>query len=127
CLRLHEGNPWAADRLKSMASYYHPRPRFLVVDYGSREEYASIVRSICEKCGYDYHFEPDEGTYSPAAAHNRGFENAKTDLIFFCDVDCFGVRSLFGDIVRIATSLRMMSTIDAPLIIPVYHVVLDDT
>ncbi|MDD2867768.1 hypothetical protein [Neomegalonema sp.] len=127
CVRLHEGNPWAADRLRLFAEHYDPAPRVLVLDFGSQEPYAEILRSICAGCGFDHRQEPDEDTYSPAAAHNRGFEHSTTDLVFFCDVDCFGARSLFGDLARVATSLRMKSVVDASLILPVLHMGEADT
>lgn len=66
-------------------------------------------------------------TYSPAAAHNRGFEKCETDLVFFCDADCFGSSDMFAKMASIATSLKMRTIIDTPLVLPVYHLNQADT
>ena len=34
CVRLHEGNQWVADRLRFIGSYYEPKLRILIVDFG---------------------------------------------------------------------------------------------
>ena len=39
-LRLHEGNPWALERLERMAGWYDALPPVRVVDFGSREPFA---------------------------------------------------------------------------------------
>lgn len=127
CLRAHEGNHWVMDRLALIRSYYNPLPRVLVLDFGSPEPFASKISTICALNGLDYHHEPDTDTYSPAAAHNRGFEKSQTDLVFFCDADCFGPADMFGRMASIATSLKMKSVIDTPLILPVYHLNEADT
>jgi predicted glycosyltransferase involved in capsule biosynthesis len=127
CLRAHEGNHWVMERLRLIRSYYNPMPRVLVLDFGSLEPFASETSTICALNGLDYHHEPDDDTYSPAAAHNRGFEKCATDLVFFCDADCFGPADIFGRMAGIATSLKMKSVIDTPLILPVYHLNQADT
>ncbi|WQO67366.1 hypothetical protein U8C40_09760 [Sinorhizobium medicae] len=127
CLRAHEGNHWVMERLGLIRSYYNPLPRVLVLDFGSPEPFASEISTICALNGLEYHYEPDTDTYSPAAAHNRGFEKCQTDLVFFCDADCFGPADMFGRMAGIATSLKMKSIIDTPLILPVYHLNQADT
>lgn len=127
CLRAHEGNHWVMERLGLIRSYYNPLPRVLVLDFGSPEPFASEISTICALNGLEYHYEPDTDTYSPAAAHNRGFEKCQTDLVFFCDADCFGPADMFGRMAGIATSLKMKWIIDTPLILPVYHLNQADT
>lgn len=127
CLRAHEGNHWVMDRLRLIRSYYDPMPRVLVLDFGSPEPFASEISTICALNGLDYSHEPDTDTYSPAAAHNRGFEKCETDLVFFCDADCFGSSDMFAKMASIATSLKMRTIIDTPLVLPVYHLNQADT
>ncbi|MDX0135797.1 glycosyltransferase [Sinorhizobium meliloti] len=127
CLRAHEGNHWVMERIRLIRSYYNPMPRVLVLDFGSQEPFASELSTICALNGLDYYHEPDTDTYSPAAAHNRGFEKCETDLVFFCDADCFGPADMFGRMAGIATALKMKSFIDTPLILPVYHLNQTDT
>lgn len=127
CLRAHAGNPWVMDRLRLIKDYYDPQPRVLVVDFGSHAPFSSAVAGICEASGFDYWHEPDTETYSPAAAHNRGYEQSQTDLIFFCDADCFGHRDIFDRMAKLATALRMKEVIDTPLVLPVYHINEPDT
>lgn len=127
CLRAHEGNYWVMDRLRLIRSYYDPMPRVLVLDFGSPEPFASEISTICALNGLDYFHEPDTDTYSPAAAHNRGFEKCETDLVFFCDADCFGSSDMFAKMASIATSLKMKTIIDTPLVLPVYHLNQADT
>lgn len=121
-LRAHEANPWVVERLALLGSYYDPKPHVLVLDFGSEPEYAEKVKGLCNSLGFEYHFEDDVDIYSPAAAHNRGFEKSTTDLVLFCDVDCFGERDFFSHLARVATSLKMKSVIDISLILPVYHI-----
>lgn len=127
CLRAHEGNHWVMDRLRLIKSYYDPMPRVVVLDFGSPEPFASEISMICALNGLDYVHAPDTDTYSPAAAHNRGFEHCDTDLVFFCDADCFGSSDMFARLASIATSLKMKSVIDTPLVLPVYHLNQADT
>lgn len=127
CLRAHEGNRWVMERLNLIGAYYNPMPRVLVLDFGSPEPFASEISTICAVNGLEYHHEPDTNIYSPAAAHNRGFEKCDTDLVFFCDADCFGPSDMFARMASIATSLKMKSIIDTPLILPVYHLNQADT
>jgi predicted glycosyltransferase involved in capsule biosynthesis len=115
------------ERIKLIKEYYDPLPRVLVVDFGSSEIYGAVVSDICSAAGFSYYHEPDIDTYSPAAAHNRGYEQAETDLIFFCDADCFGARDMFDRLAKLATSLRMREVIDTPLVLPVYHLNEADT
>lgn len=127
CVRAHGGNTWVLDRLRLVRDYYDPLPQVLIVDFGSSEEFAREVSAICSECGFSYWHEPDTGTYSPAAAHNRGYEQSSTDLIFFCDADCFGSRDMFERLSSIATALRMKDVIDTPIVLPVYHINEADT
>lgn len=122
CLRAHEGNPWVFDRIRLIKDYYSPLPKVLIVDFGSQEPFSSAIAGICQDAGFAYHHAPDADTYSPAAAHNRGYEQCDTDLIFFCDADCFGSRDMFDRLAKLATSLRMREIIDTPLVLPVYHI-----
>jgi predicted glycosyltransferase involved in capsule biosynthesis/tetratricopeptide (TPR) repeat protein len=121
CLRAHENNSWIKERLELIRAYYDPMPTVVVLDFGSSDPFASEVAAICSANRLAYYHEPDTETYSPAAAHNRGFERCETDLVFFCDADCFGPSDMFGRMASIATSLKMKSIIDTPMVLPVYH------
>ncbi len=121
CLRAHEANPWVLDRIKVVGHYYDPRPEILIVDFGSAPEFAARIQDICQSSGFRYHHVPDYGTYSPAAAHNRGFELVETEFVFFCDTDFFSFREVFSDLARTATELQMRDVTDIVINFPAYH------
>jgi predicted glycosyltransferase involved in capsule biosynthesis/capsule polysaccharide modification protein KpsS len=104
-----------------IADYYVPRPQVLILDFGSDEIFASEMDRVCKENGYRYEFIPDYDTYSPAIAHNRGFEFVETDFVFFCDADFFGFREIFADLATAATNLRMRDVVDIIINPPAYH------
>ncbi len=121
CVRAHEGNPWVLDRIKMMGRYYHPAPAYLIVDFGSKPAFAEKIKDICKSEGYTYLHVADYDAYSPAAAHNRGFEASTTPFVFFCDADFISSRTLFGDLSSLASSLQLYNEIDIVLNLPAYH------
>lgn len=127
CVRSHELNPWVTERIRLISTYYDPMPKVLVVDFGSEPTFAAELSTTCAQSGFTYEYIDDQGVYSPAAAHNRGFEKCQTELVFFCDVDCFGSSDMFARLGSIATSLRMREVIDTPMVLPVYHMNEADT
>ncbi|MDW9740869.1 glycosyltransferase [Sinorhizobium meliloti] len=127
CLRAHEANPWVLDRIKLLGAYYDPRPEILIVDFGSQPEFAGQIEDICQANNFRYHHVADYETYSPAAAHNRGFELVETQFVFFCDADFFSVREVFADLARAATDLRMRDIVDVVINFPAYHLNERDT
>lgn len=121
CLRAHAANPWVLERIKLVGEYYDPRPEILIIDFGSQPEFAEQIESISLTNGYRYHHVPDYDTYSPAAAHNRGFELAETKFVFFCDADFFSFRDVFGSLAAAATDLQMRDIVDIAINFPAYH------
>lgn len=121
CVRCHKQNPWVLERIRLMGRYYSPSPCFLVVDFGSDEDFATQIAAICKEEHYQYLYVPDFETYSPAAAHNRGFEATDTEFVFFCDADFFSFRDVFARLADVATSLRMRDVVDIVLNFPAYH------
>lgn len=121
CIRAHDGNPWVINRIRMMGDYYDPKPTFLVLDFGSSEPFAEQIACVCAHQGFEYIHIADYDTYSPAAAHNRGFEAVKTPFVYFCDADVFSFKTLFADLADTATELRMKEMVDIVLTPPVYH------
>jgi predicted glycosyltransferase involved in capsule biosynthesis len=120
-VRLHADNPWILDRLTRFAGYYAPRPKTIVVDFGSSDEYARQLQDLCKENSYDYLHVEDQGVFSLAAARNAGVARSTTDLVFLSDPDCLFAHDFFGRIARLATSIEMMRFIDVLLMCPVYH------
>ncbi|WP_318852369.1 capsular polysaccharide export protein, LipB/KpsS family [Sinorhizobium meliloti] len=127
CVRAHEANPWVLDRIKLLGAYYDPLPEILIVDFGSQPEFAGQIEGICEANDFRYHHVADYDTYSPAAAHNRGFELVETQFVFFCDTDFFSFREVFADLARAATDLQMRDIVDVVINFPAYHLNERDT
>lgn len=86
-VRLHDGNPWLINRLDFISDYYQPRPKIVVVDFGSDPEYAAKLKEVCERRGYAYSFTADFDVFSLSTARNLSFEASDTDFVFFCDPD----------------------------------------
>ncbi|MBB4231785.1 galactosyltransferase-related protein [Rhizobium mongolense] len=127
CIRLHKGNPWLADRLDMMASYYAPCPSIVVIDFGSAPEYASIIKKICQNRGYKYLFIDDFHVFSLAKARNASFGLVETNFAFFCDPDFVGERDLFARLAQNASALNMRNVVDIVLNLPAFHLDEDDT
>lgn len=121
CVRLHEGNPWIKDRLRLISEYYSPLPKVLIVDFGTVSPYREELEVLCKGCNFDYHYVDDQGVYSAAIAHNRGFEKVTTELVFFFDVDFFFKREIFRDLVEAASALEMDSNVDIFIDFAAYH------
>ncbi len=126
-VRLHEGNPWVAERLSAMASHYRVLSPTVVVDFGSDEPHRSTLRKICEEHGFSYVFEDDPGVFSLARARNVGARASKTRLLFFNDVDCFGAADLYERLAEHAHHLQMGSYLEQVINLPVYHLAEADT
>ena len=94
-IRLHEYNPWVLTRLHMISGYYDPKPKILIVDFGSASEYSRSIRSACDIGGMEFLYVDDTGLFSPSIARNRGFECTDTDFVYFCDIDCFSEKDIF--------------------------------
>lgn len=121
CVRLHDGNPWIADRLDEMAGYYQPCPPIVVVDFGSEPSHRSTIAAICARRGYHHHFVDDQGVFSLSLARNIGAGLCATDFIFFCDPDFIAEHDLFQRLAETASALDMRNTIDVMLNPPAFH------
>ncbi|WP_373414622.1 glycosyltransferase [Ensifer aridi] len=121
CVRLHNGNPWIADRIDRMATYYSPCPPIVIVDFGSEHDKAKVLSEICERNGFGFHHVADYGVFSLATARNVAFEKTCTDFVFFCDPDFVSERSLFATLAATATDLNMREVIDIMLNPPAFH------
>ena len=121
-IRLHEFNEYIIQRLDDMTKYWDPMPNILVLDFGSEEKYAEIIKKICIKNNVELIFHADYGTFSPAIARNRAIENIQTDYVFFNDIDCFYKKDMFQDIVNFANSIEFAQIHDMMINLPVYHV-----
>lgn len=120
-VRLHEGNPWVLERLAWHATWYSPRPRIIVVDFGSKEPFRSAIADTCRQHEMQLYYEDDPGIYSAARARNVGFTQVTTPLVYFNDVDCFGPTDHFDLLLRAANALGLASHADQMLNLPVVH------
>lgn len=126
-LRAHPANPWVIERLRLLGGYYDPVPEIIVVDLGSPEPQRSELRSISEEHGFRYVYEDDTDTFSLSKARNIGAAHATTDLLLFCDIDCFGERDLCARLVRYANTLDLGAIYDQIVRMPVYHLSASET
>lgn len=126
-VRIHAENLWLLDRIDLMGEYYNPCPRVVIVDFGSDEEFSAKIADVCTRRGYTLVPVPDFDVFSLSMSRNIGFENSKSEFIFFCDPDFFGERDMFERLAETATALDMRRTIDVVLNIPAYHLSRSDT
>lgn len=120
-VRLHADNPWLLDRLAQFSDYYVPRPKTLLVDFGSSDEYAEKLNDLCKRASFEYIYVDDKDVFSLASARNHGVSCSTTDLVFLSDPDCIFVRDFFGRIAKLASNVRMKQYIDVLLMCSVYH------
>jgi len=126
-VRLHAGNPWVAERLAALRQHYRELPSTLVVDFGSSEPYGAQLAALCAEHGLRYLREEDAGTYSAARARNLGARAARTPLLFFCDVDCFGEADLFERLIAHANRIDMASYLEQVVNLPAYSLGAQET
>lgn len=81
-MALHDGAPWVADAIASVLAGADGLLELLVIDDGSTDDGAAIARR---------HGAPvrviAQANAGPAAARNRGLEEARGDVIGFLDAD----------------------------------------
>ena len=126
-VRLHDGNPWLIERLDFISEYYQPRPKIVVVDFGSDPEYAAKLKEVCERRGYAYSFTSDVDVFSLSIARNLSFEASDTDFVFFCDPDFVSESDFFLRLSETATALNMRDTVDIILNPPAVHLDAEST
>ena len=121
CIRAHKNNPWVLDRLRLLAGYYQPTPRFLIIDFGSPQSHSEIIKSVCELQEFTYHRIDDTGLFSLSIARNEGASRATTDLLYFTDIDFVSPPEHFGDLARYANEHDFSVIRDVVLNLPAYH------
>ena len=126
-IRAHDNNPWVAERLDTLGGYYDPGPHFVIVDFGSEPAYRDELKSISDRHGFNYTYVDDTGTFCLAKARNAGAIAAKTELLFFSDIDCFGERDLCARLVEQANRMQLGAIYDQIIKLPVYHLGPDTT
>lgn len=120
-VRAHDDNPWVLQRLQILAGYYRPAPRCIIVDFGSAEPHRSELRRTAEEAGFEYVFVDDDGVFTLAKARNVGASHARTDLLFFSDIDCFGTSDLCARLASHANAIGLSTVFDQIIKMPVYH------
>lgn len=80
-LPVYNAEDYVADAIHSIRRQDNPRLEVIVVDDGSTDRSAEIVRAFPE---VTYVFQKNRG---PAAARNHGLDRARGDLIAFLDAD----------------------------------------
>ncbi len=121
CVRAHENNPWIAERLDLLAGFYHPSPRILVVDFGSKAPFSEHLRASCAANGFIYHSVDDQGVFSLSIARNEGACRAETDLLYFTDIDFFSAPDHFERLANYANLHDFGIVRDIVLNVPAYH------
>jgi predicted glycosyltransferase involved in capsule biosynthesis len=120
-VRLHSRNGWVAERIAALAGYYQPRPHLLIVDFGSDESHREQVAEACRSAGVELLRVEDDGVFCLAKARNCGASHARSELLFFSDIDCFGESDLFARLVAHANALEMSAVFDHVVNLPVHH------
>jgi predicted glycosyltransferase involved in capsule biosynthesis len=120
-VRAHENNPWIARRLDLLAGFYHPAPRFLVVDFGSEPEFSKMIQDRCATHGFLYRRVEDKGVFSLSIARNAGASSAETDLLYFTDIDFFSAPDHFSRLATYASLHDFGIVRDIILNVPAYH------
>ncbi len=126
-LRAYAGNPWVLERLALLAGHYRPAPAFVIVDFGSAEPYASEIARVCREGGMTCVRVEDDGVFSAASARNAGAQAARTELLFFNDIDCFGERDLIARIASHANAIDLGACFDQLIVLPVVFVARETT
>lgn len=121
-IRLSDINPWVVERLKCLKDNYLPKPRYLILDFGSSETYANIIRSVCEQIEAQYYHIDDFGEFSLAAARNFAFQYVQTDFIFFTDIDFIYERGFFGQLADICNRFEIRQYPLRCFTMPAFHV-----
>lgn len=121
CVRAHEGNPWVMERLQEIVGYYEPCPTFIIVDFGSKEEYALQIENICIEKNMRYVHVADYDTFSLSSARNIGFQQVETELVYFTDIDFVSNSEMFCQLAYSATIAKMGTFFDLILNVPAYH------
>ena len=120
-LRLHEGNPWALERLERMAGWYDALPPVRVVDFGSREPFAGRLARPCARHGFAVTRVEDFGAFSLAAARNAGMRAEGPALRLITDIDFFLRPRDFLRIQELIEALDLRDRIDGMLNLPAWH------
>lgn len=124
-IRANHVNPWVLPRLEFALSFYQPAPKFLIVDFGSDEEYAQQIQDVCHKYNNNnikYLYIDDKETFSLSKARNIAGRTAETDFLFFTDVDFVFDSNMFAHLASLATKLELQTAIRRYLPMPIYHV-----
>lgn len=121
-LRLNEINPWILPKLEFALRFYHPTPQFLIVDFGSEEQYAEQIKNVCDQYDYaTYLYIDDKDTFSLSKARNIAGRTVETDFIFFTDVDVVFDSHFFANLAHLADKLELKTAPRRYLQMPVYH------
>lgn len=121
-IRLTEANPWIVERLEFLLGYYDPKPQFLIVDFGSEDDYQKTILNICSDKGARYLHVQDNGVFSASRARNIAGNNVTTDLILFNDIDVVFDRDVFAKLTELANALMLSIAPRRCIFFPVYHV-----
>lgn len=79
---VYNGEKFIRRAMESIVTQNYPAIEIIVVDDGSTDNTRKIIESMTVNIRYFY--QPNQG---PAAARNRGIQNATADFIAFLDVD----------------------------------------
>lgn len=120
-IRATEVNPWVLSRLNTLLSYFDPKPEFVIVDFGSVENYKVEIKEICDRNKAKYIYVDDQGVFSLSKARNIAAKNIDTDYILFADVDFVYDRRIIQKMTHIINDLDVSSAIRRFFPMPIYH------
>ncbi|QBY03537.1 glycosyltransferase [Thalassotalea sp. HSM 43] len=104
-------------------SYQGTHIEFIVIDDGSDDDKAELLRSMCLDLELNYYSTGAESSsaFNLARARNFGARVAKAELIMFMDVDLIPYPGFYDDLLIEAELLDMRNTVDHLLMCPVIY------
>jgi glycosyltransferase involved in cell wall biosynthesis len=104
---VYNGGPYIAEAVNSIQSQRHRPLEIIIIDDGSTDTTADVVRGIASQDGQElsYIYQPNQG---PAAARNRGLRMAKGDYIAFLDADDLWTKGMLcGQLQRLISDVSV--------------------
>jgi predicted glycosyltransferase involved in capsule biosynthesis len=120
-VRLSEVTPWILERIEFCLNFYHPAPQVLLLDFGSKDEYSTLIQHACQAAGARYIKINDDQTFSAAKAKNLAFQYIDTDLMLLSDIDCVFDQDIFKHLAKDATLLEFDLNPRRYITFPVTH------
>lgn len=126
-IRSSEITPWIIQRLEFALSFYSPRPRILVIDFGSENPYRQSIKEICSNNNAEHVYVSDNGVFSLSKARNIAYKNTQSDFVFFADIDFIFESDVFYKLAKTAERLNLRKNPKKVITMPIFHVGKEET